>query len=49
MNDEIICPFKDICLNYGKKCDKCRWNASIELKNYLVIKSDKDGKTVRYL
>lgn len=47
--NKVICLFAGRCKNYGKKCDICRWNAAIDIGDYLEI--DADGKTVtlRYL
>jgi hypothetical protein len=43
----VRCTFKNICVNYKEKCDKCKFNENIKLKNYLKMK--KDNQSIRYL
>ena len=44
---DIICEYKNICLNYKKECDRCSFNQKLEFRNYLKI--NKDGKEIHYL
>jgi len=45
---EVVCSFYKKCRNYERECHHCKWNASCNLGDHLVLKTE-DGKTIRYL
>lgn len=47
-DDLVICSWINECDNYGIHCYHCKWNAEVNVGNYLV-KSDNGHKTLRYL
>jgi hypothetical protein len=44
----VICSFYNRCKNYNIKCKNCKWNASLNMEDHLLIET-KDGRTVRFL
>lgn len=44
---EVICSFQKKCKNYGKMCHCCKWNASIEFGDHLLI--EENGRSLRFL
>jgi len=45
---KIVCSFYKKCKNYNKECYHCRWNASIDISDFLIMET-KDGKIIRFL
>ena len=44
----VTCSFYKKCKNYSKECHHCKWNASMDIGDFLIMET-KDGKTVRFL
>jgi len=45
--NKVVCSWYKKCKNYGIKCDKCKWNANLDIDDYLVIEDN--GKTIKFL
>lgn len=44
----VNCSFFNRCNNYNIECHHCKWNASCDVGDYLILKTS-DGKTIKYL